>query len=211
VLAYSSAGFTAVLGWRLFKESLGLPKIAAVVLSLGGCVMVANAYDPAVWQLQPLGVTTGLVSGLGMALYSLMGREAAHRRINSWTALFYSFAFGAVFILVFNQFPGIPGAAGSLRGLLPGLPLGGWLVLVALSFGPTVLGYGLYTASMNYIQASIANLLATLEPVMTAVQAYWILGERMSAIQIVGSLVILGAVVIVQFEREMTLVVEPVV
>jgi len=49
VLGYSSAGFTALLAWWLFKEKLGLPKIIAVVLSLSGCVMVSNAYSPDMW------------------------------------------------------------------------------------------------------------------------------------------------------------------
>ena len=209
VLAYSSAGFTAVLAWRLFKETLGFIKILAVILSLAGCVMVSLAFDPQAWQLNALGVVTGLLSGLAMAFYSLMGREAARRRINTWTALCYSFTFGALYILVINQLPAIPESAGSIRGMLPLMSLEGWLTLILLSIGPTILGYGLYNASMNYIPASIANLLATLEPVMTAIQAYFFLGERMVMIQIIGSLVIFSAVVIVQFERKGELVVEP--
>ena len=44
VIAYSSAGFTAILAYWLFKEKLGLQKILAVILSLGGCVLVSGAY-----------------------------------------------------------------------------------------------------------------------------------------------------------------------
>jgi drug/metabolite transporter (DMT)-like permease len=55
---------------------------------------------------------------------------------------------------------------------------------------------------MNYLPASITNLLATLEPAMTTVEAYIFLHERMTLIQIVGSFVILSAVLIVQLERE---------
>ena len=55
---------------------------------------------------------------------------------------------------------------------------------------------------MNYLPASITNLLATLEPAMTAVEAYLFLGERMTFIQIAGSLILLMAVIIVQLERE---------
>ena len=75
-------------------------------------------------------------------------------------------------------------------------------ILVFLSFVPTVLGFGLYSTSMNHIPASIANLLATLEPVLTAVEAYVFLDERMTIIQIAGSLVVLSAVVVVQLEKE---------
>ena len=202
VLGYSSAGFTAILAWWLFRERLGLPKVAAIVLSLSGCVMVSNAYRPEIWRLNPLAVSTGLLSGLLFAAYTLTGKEVARRQINTWTSMLYSFGFGALFILLFNLFPVLPGAAGSLRALIPHLPLKGWFVLIILSFIPTVFGFGLYNASMNYLPASITNLLATLEPAMTAVEAYIWLGERMTWIQIAGSLIIILGVLIVQLERE---------
>jgi len=56
--------------------------------------------------------------------------------------------------------------------------------------------------SMNYLPASITNLLATLEPAMTAIEAYIFLNERMTIIQIVGGLIIISAVLIVQREKE---------
>lgn len=56
--------------------------------------------------------------------------------------------------------------------------------------------------SMNYLPASITNLLATLEPAMTAVEAYIFLNERMTIIQIMGGFIILSAVLIVQLEKE---------
>lgn len=56
--------------------------------------------------------------------------------------------------------------------------------------------------SMNYLPASITNLLATLEPAMTSVEAYIFLDERMTFLQIIGGLIILSAVLIVQLEKE---------
>ena len=104
-------------------------------------------------------------------------------------------------MMLFTLVRGLPGATGSFSNLWPELPLNGWLVLIALSFGPTLLGFGLYNTSMNYPPASIANLLAASEPAMTEVEAHVFLGERMMPVQIVGSLVILSAVLIVQLER----------
>ena len=75
-------------------------------------------------------------------------------------------------------------------------------MLIILSFVPTLLGFGLYNTSMHYLPASIANLIATLEPAMTAVEAYIFLDERMTIIQITGSVIILSAVLIVQLEKE---------
>ena len=202
VLVYSSAGFTVILASWFFKEKLGLPKIAAVMLSLSGCVLVSKAYRAEMWTLNPVGISTGLLSGVLFAGYSLMGKQAARQRINPWTSLFYSFAFGAMFLMLFNLFPGLSRAAGSSRTLVPNLPIKGWLILMMLSLIPTLLGYGLYNLSMNYLPAGIANLLATVEPAMTAVEAYIFLDERMTMIQIIGGLIIMSAVLIVQWEKE---------
>lgn len=202
VMAYSSAGFTAILAYWLFKEKLGLPKILAIILSISGCVLVSGAYSQEMWQLNPMGIITGLLSGLLFAGYSLMGKEAARRKINPWTAMVYSFGFGTLFILTFNLFPIVPGSAGSLSAMIPDISLNGWIIMATLALVPTIFGFGFYNMSMNYIQASIANLLATLEPVMTAVEAYIFLDERMTMTQIIGGLIIISAVIVVQFEKE---------
>jgi drug/metabolite transporter (DMT)-like permease len=202
VLVYSSAGFTAALAWWFLRETLGLPKIAAIILSLCGCVLVSNAYNQEMWKLNPLGASTGLLSGLLFAVYNLFCKEAARRKTNPWTTMLYSFAFGSIFIMIFNLFPILPDAAGSFKALLPKLPISGWFVLVVLSFVPTVLGFGFYNTSMKYLPASIVSLLATSEPVMTAVEAYIFLDERMTIIQIAGGLIILSAVLVVQLEKE---------
>jgi len=82
VLAYTSASFTALLAFWLFKESLGALKILAVILSFIGCILVSNAYSGEMWKLNSLGILTGLLSGLLFAGYTLVGKEAARRKIN---------------------------------------------------------------------------------------------------------------------------------
>jgi len=199
VLAYGSSAFTAIFGWILFKERLDWVKIVAVLASIAGCILVAGAYDPATWKLNPLGAITGLSSGVFFAVYSLMGKSSTNRGINSWTALFYSFGIGSLFILMYAQLPlTYMGSAEKPSIFWLGNAWGGWLLLLALSLGPTLGGYGLYTLSMNYLPASNANLIATLEPALTAIQSYFLLGERFSLMQIVGSLLVLFGVIFIQ-------------
>jgi drug/metabolite transporter (DMT)-like permease len=71
----------------------------------------------------------------------------------------------------------------------------GWGVLILLAAGPTVLGFGLYNLSLKALPSSIANLIVSLEPASTAVIAYLLLGERLSGMQIGGSLILLGGVI----------------
>ncbi|PWH14508.1 MAG: EamA/RhaT family transporter [Anaerolineae bacterium] len=199
VLAYSSAAFTALLAWRLFREPLTPIKVLAVSLGLGGCVLVAGAYDAAAWALNPFGILTGLCSGLIFAVYSLMGKFTANRGINSWTALLYSFAFAALYFLPLSLLGGWLQGVSPLQSLfwLGNRPLG-WLVLFVLGVGPTVGGFGFYSLSLNYLQASIANLIAMMEPLITAVLAYLLLGERLTPPQLLGGGMILGSVLILR-------------
>jgi drug/metabolite transporter (DMT)-like permease len=201
VLAYSSAAFTALLGRWLLQERLGWGKILAVVLCITGCVLVAEAYDTNAWQSNTLGILTGILSGLAYAVYSLMGRSASQRGLNPWTTLCYTFSFAAVFLLAYNLIPGIelPGTIKRFKDFFwLQDSLAGWGALLLLAAGPTLSGYGLYNVSLSYLPSSTVNLILTLEPAFTATLAYIFFGERLSKIQIAGSLLIIAGVVILR-------------
>lgn len=200
VLVYCSSAFTALLGWRLLRERLDWARGLAVAVSLGGCVLVAGAYDPAVWRGNLLAVLTGIFSGLLYAIYSLMGRAAAQRGLNPWSTLLYTFGCAAGCLLVFNLLPfKLPGAAANPGEMLwLGDAWAGWGVLLLLAAGPTLAGFGLYNVSLSYLPSSLANLIVTLEPAFTTVLAYLLLDERLTAVQLAGSLLILGAVALLR-------------
>src|SRR3990170_107080 len=198
VLAYCSAGFTALLGWWLLKERLDWGKVLAVVLTLGGCVLVSGALDAHAWVSNVLGIVTGILSGLGYAFYTLMGRKASQDGINPWTTLLYIFSFAAIFLFLINLFLGsrLPGGAVHFSDMLwLGDRTVGWLVLFLLAAGPTLVGFGLYNLSLVDLPSSVANLVVTLEPGFTTVIAYIVLDERMNLIQVMGSILILGGVI----------------
>jgi len=201
VLAYCSPAFTALLGWWLLKERLDWAKLLAVLLCLGGCVLISDALNPAAWKVNLLGIVTGILSGLFYAVYSLMGRSASQRGLNPWTTLLYTFSFGAVFLLAFNLLGKgfLPGAISRMADFLwLGQNWGGWGLLLLLAMGPTLAGYGMYNVSLSLLPSSVANLIVSLEPAFTAVIAYFLLGERFTWIQIGGSLMILGGVVLMR-------------
>jgi DME family drug/metabolite transporter len=202
VLVYSSAGFTALLARWLYAERLGLHKVGAVILSLSGCVLVSGAYNLHLWRLNPRGITAGLLSGLLFAIYSLMGRENERRHLDSWSSMLFSFGLAALLLSIYNQIPLLRANGIASSSPVPALPVQGWMGLITLAFIPTLLGYGLYNASMKYLPVSTANLLATSEPAMTAVQAYLLLGERWTALQLAGSALIIAAMVLVRIGEE---------
>ena len=185
----------------ILKERLDGAKLLAVALSLSGCVLISGALGPAAGRANLLGIISGTLSGLGYAIYSLMGRSASQRGLNPWTTGFYAFGFAAFFLLLFNLLPGIslPGAAARPAELLwLGNAVVGWGILFLLAAGPSVAGFGLYNVSLSYLPSSVANLIATSEPAFTAVIAYFFLGERLTGMEIVGSAMILAGVVLLR-------------
>ena len=204
VLAYCSAGFTALLGRWLLKERLDAIKLLAVAFSLAGSVLVANALDPLAWSSNAVGILIGILSGLCYAFYSLMGRSAAQRGLNAWTTILYTFGFAAVFLVFFNLFPGgiFPGSASHPADFFwLDQAWEGWLILFVLAAGPTVLGFGLYNLSMTYLPSSVANIILTLEPVFTTILAYFLFGEILSSLQIFGGTLILTGVLLLRFHE----------
>ena len=201
VMAFSSPAMTAILSRIMLKERFSQIKVISIVLSLAGIILVAGAYDPAVWNLNPLGIIFGLLSGFMFAIYNLQGKHASDAGIDSWTALLYSFA-GATFFLFFFNIGNdlfISGHAPLSDLLWLGDSIMGWGILFFLGVAPTLGGFGLYTLSIRYLSPTTSNLIATLEPAFTAIWAYFFLGEMLTATQLVGGGLVLMGVILLRF------------
>ena len=193
VLAYSSPAFTVLLARLVLREALTVRKIIAIGLSLAGCVLVVEAHKPEVWQVNVIGILVGLGTGLAFALFSLAGKWSANRFASPWTVTAYGFLFAALGLML-TQTP--------QTVLSMGARWEGWLILTVLALGPTILGFGLYTLSLRYLQASVASLIASLEPALTTLMAITILQRPFADVQWGGMGLILLAVVLAQTEAK---------
>jgi len=180
-------------------------KLGALALSIAGCVFVSGAYRRAVWQINSTGILIGLATGVALAAYNLMGKSSARRGINPWTATCYIFCFATAFLLPLQRpdtllwlsRPLAAGADGWREAAL------GWGTLILLAIGPTLGGYSLYTISLTILPAATASLVSTLEPVITAVLAFFLLNEQLTAPQLFGGGLILAGVLLLRLgERE---------
>ncbi len=201
VMAFSSPAMTAILSRIVFKEKFSRIKIISILLSIAGIVLVAGAYDPSVWNLNPLGIIFGLLSGLMFAIYNLEGKHASDLKLDSWTALLYSFAWATVFLLFFNMGNDlfITGKAPLADMLWLEKSFAGWGLLFFLGVAPTLGGFGLYTLSIRYLSPTTANLIATLEPAFTAVWAFLFLNEILNPIQLIGGVLVFIGILILRF------------
>jgi len=200
VLAFSSPAITAILSRLIFREKFNQAKILSIILSLLGTVLISGAHDLSVWRLNPLGIIFGLLTGLFFAFYNLEGRHASDASIDSWTALLYSFAIASFFLFFFNFGADVVLAKPLLFDLLwLGNSTTAWGILFFLGIAPTLGGFGLYTLSLRYLAPTVANLIATLEPALTAIWAYLLLSEQLTVIQWIGSILVFTGVILLRW------------
>lgn len=199
VMVYASPGITALAARFFFKERFSPIRVAAFVSSLIGCIFVAKATDPAQWNLNAGGILIGVVSAFSFTGYSMLGKVTAHRQINSWTATLGAFSVATMAMLPIALIStSLSTTNASLLSL--GTRWDGWLILIVLAVIPTIGGFGLYTASLGYLPAGTANLLATLEPVLTTIWAYLLLNESLDGGQLIGAALIFGSVIALRLE-----------
>lgn len=107
------------------------------------------------------------------------------------TFLALRFALAALALAIWSLASGSPWPR---RGLL------GHLAIVGVLLHGVYLG-GVFTAIALGTEAGVAALIVSLQPVLTAVLARWVLGERMTGVQWLGLVLGLFGVVLVVFDK----------
>jgi drug/metabolite transporter (DMT)-like permease len=129
----------------------------------------------------------------------LVGKTAANKSIDPWTTMLYSFSNAVIFLFLFNLVVnGLGGQSPFSNFLWLGMSFSGWGILFFLGIGPTIGGFGLYLVTLNYLPATVTNLIATLEPALTAIWAYFLLHEQLTVIQLFGSVLVVASVILLR-------------
>lgn len=199
LLVYSSGAFTVILGGIVFREKAGIWKIIAVLLTISGSALVSGFFLQKGSQTNFAGIIIGLGAGLAYAVYSLAGKSSIQRGISPWANVAYTFAIASIALLIIRLLPPslMPDSVVERGGLfLSGKGIEPWMLLFILAVIPTSMGFGLYNASMKHLSAGTANLIASSEPVFTAILAWFIFSERLSMPTIAGGILILLALLL---------------
>jgi drug/metabolite transporter (DMT)-like permease len=175
---------------------------AALGLSIVGIALLVQ-----LWQgltLDGLGVAAALGSAVTFAVYVLSAERAVTRR-DPISLVCYGFLFASIFWAVlqpWTSFPmGLVDESVSLLGRLDDISLPVWLLMGWMVILGTIVPFALLAASLRHIPASRAAITAMFEPVAATVFAFAWLGESLTAFQLVGALVVLGAIVLAQTAR----------
>jgi DME family drug/metabolite transporter len=179
------AVLAAALAIPILHERLERSTLVALLAALLGTVLLAEL----TLDLETLvGIALGLVAAASFGLYLVLSRGWARRRGFS----------GAVLGLSSLSMTAVVGlAAVALTGepMLPVAPRSDALLALAwLAVGPGVIAAVAVVAGMQLLPARLASVFLLLNPPTAALLAFVLLGERLSALQVIGGALVLIAI-----------------
>jgi drug/metabolite transporter (DMT)-like permease len=183
--------FVTIMAWVLWREPLTPLKILAILIAGAGIVLIARLDNLTQSNLTIYGIVIALLSAIAYGSFSLFGKKLS-ASYSSWTILLYVFGFASLALLPFQL------VGRSAPWPVPTTTLISFLALVLFT---TISGFGLYTTGLRRLQASIASITSNTEVPFAAVLSYFILGERLDILQVIGAILVVGGVVLVSLPR----------
>lgn len=162
---------SALIETRLEGQRLSARWLGGAVFGVMGIVLLALAEErgriPA--PDVPMGVLLGLVAGASYASYSWCARRVMRGGIRPRAAMGAIFGLGGLMLM-----PVLALTGGPFLGSTGNLAVGAYMALV-----PMFLGYLAFGRGLAAIPASLATTITLSEPVVAAILAVTILGERL--------------------------------
>lgn len=186
--------WSAVLSAIVLRERFGFWKVIGLLGGFAGALLVVTKGD---FSARALGrpSTTGdlliFISTINWAVYSVLGHRTI-RRLGPRRATSGSMLFGAMMLAPFFV---------ARRGWveLPRLTATGWSALLFLAIACSALGYVFWYGALEQLEVSRVAALLYAEPLVTFVAAALLLGERVSAVVVIGGVLVLASVLVAQY------------
>ncbi len=183
VLAYAAAAKT---------ESLSFVKVAAAFISLAGCFLAVGGIGGDGIAVNSQGLFYGIAAAFCWAFTNVMlGKLLARYRV--WTVILYAFICASLFWQFFNPVWSIAAAGYSFEE---------WRTFLIVAIISILIPHSLYITGAQYLTPTRSIITATFEPTVAIVSAYLVLGETLSPLRIVGAVLVVAAIVLLQYQQE---------
>lgn len=178
--------FMAMLGRVVLKERLNWFKTTGIFLAFAGVLLVVSKGDlssVSVGRFGAPGDKLILVSAVNWAVFSVLSR----RGLKSYPAglmMFHVMSLGWIFT-------SIPFFVGKNAAEIPNLTFNGWLGIAFLGIFCSGLAYIAWYDALQALSAAQTGVFLYIEPLVAVVVAFFVLGEPVTAVSLVGGGVIL--------------------
>ena len=179
VLLYTAPVWVVIASALLLREPITRAKAAALGLTLAGVVLVASGAGGL--NISAAAIAWGLAASFAYAAYYLFGKRY-FPRYGVPTVFLYALLLGAVGLYPLVEWS-------------PKVPMD-WIVFAWLALVPTWAAYFVYGIGLGAVEAGRAATIAMLEPVVTALIAYWLWGEDLGARGYAGAVLVLAGVLV---------------
>jgi drug/metabolite transporter (DMT)-like permease len=183
LLLYLYPAIVALLAVTILREKISKPMILALVLALIGVSLTLGSRGMDA-GIDRRGVMLGLIAAVLYAGFIVFGTKLLRKApaiVTSWIVFASTAAvYGIIMLIDGPQWP--QGVAG-------------WLGTLGLGISSTI-AITSFLAGLSIIGPVTTSTLSVLEPVVTIILAAALFGDKMSALQLVGGLLILSAAII---------------
>ncbi|WP_217250567.1 DMT family transporter [Streptomyces sp. AC602_WCS936] len=190
-----------VLGWVRFVQRRPVTRAAAVgvVLAVGGLACVVEVWSGL--RFDALGLLLALGAAccqVGYFVLSDQGSDAGDEAPDPLGVIAYGLLVGAAVLTVVARPWSMDWSVLGDTAPMDGTPVAASLLLAWIVFIATVLAYVTGVVAVRRLSPQVAGVVACLEAVVATVLAWVLLGEHLSAPQIVGGVVVLVGAFIAQ-------------
>lgn len=177
--------------------------LAIPVALVGLALAIGVAGGGAFRDLAPLGVLAALGAALAYAYYGIHA-EALTRARSAPAVLGLGLAAATIVLAVALPWWSFPVAAlTTVPTAAPFAIEAAWYALYVIILG-TLVPFTLLIAGLRRIGADGASVTAMLEPILAGAVAWVVLGQVLTAVQVVGAMIVLVAVTVAQVSRART-------
>lgn len=188
VLVMTSPLWVAVLEFIFLSTSPSRLTVGGMFLAIGGGIVIAtgSAGDAGLGTNPLLGALLATFGASAIAVYMLIGRQIRpHLSLIPYVCLVYGW--GGFFAAIFMLLSGTPATGFSTEGYF-------WVLMVALI--PQMVGHNAMNYALRYFPATYVSIVMQLIVVFAALLAFFILDEVPAWLQILGSTILLGGVIL---------------
>jgi len=184
LLANLSAVIVTLAAWLLYRQRPRLVFTIGMLLALAGtATLMARSFT--LGAQQPLGDLLGIATACCYSIYLLSIKRLRDAGCSTATIVSWGTSITALTLL--------PIALLSGESLLP-QSLHAWTVLLALALISHAGGQTLIAYALAQLPAAFSSVALLLEPLVAAVVAWPLFGERLGPIEIAGGLLVLGGI-----------------
>lgn len=166
----------------LFKEKMSAKQWICFLMSTIGIILITGLGDLSVGNNHLLGILFGLGAACFYATVILLNKFI--KKVDGIHRTFLQFI-AAILVL-------IPYVGFTSGVTLSNLDSSGWICLLIVGFVHTGVTYCLYFSSLKELPGQKAAILSYIDPLVAVFVSVLILGESMTALQIIGGALILG-------------------